>query len=145
MAGVILVRDIMTRNVKTVSPSSTVMEAIRKMNKFRIGSVVVTQGRRVVGLITERDILRNVVEAQLDPSLVKAREIMSTPIVTIDEDTTIEEASRSMTRKQIKKLPVVRNGSLVGIVTATDIARSAPQLVNLFKNSYRENISPQNK
>lgn len=134
MSGLILVRDIMTKNVKTVRPSSTIIEGVRKMNKFSIGSVVVTQGKRVVGMITERDILMKVVEAQMDPSIIKAKEIMSTSIITVDLNTPIEEASRIMTRNQIKKLPVVDEGSLVGIVTATDITRSAPQLINLLQD-----------
>jgi len=140
MTGAILFRDVMTRNVKTVIPSSPVMGAIQKMNKFRIGSVIVIQGGRPVGIITGRDILRRV-EVQLDPSVVKAREIMSTPIITVDEDTPVEDASRTMTRRQIKKLPVVRDGRLVGIVTATDIARSAPQLVNLLRSLMRKRVS----
>jgi len=133
MAGVILVRDVMTRNVKSVRPDSSVMEAIRKMNKFEIGSIIVVQGGRPVGIITERDILRRIVEQRLDPLVVKAREIMSSPITTIREDVAVEEAAEMMTKRRIKKLPVVSNGRLIGMVTATDLMRSAPKLVGLLE------------
>ncbi|MEM3941825.1 MAG: CBS domain-containing protein, partial [Candidatus Bathyarchaeia archaeon] len=62
MAGVVLVRDVMTKNVKVVRPDSSVREVVATMNKFNIGSIVVVQGDRPVGIITERDILRRIVE-----------------------------------------------------------------------------------
>jgi len=100
-----------------------ISDVVAKMNKFRIGSVVVVQGRKPVGIITERDILRKVVELGLDPRTVKARDIMSAPILIINEEVSVEEAASIMTRNSIKKLPVVKNGNLVGIVTATDLVK----------------------
>ena len=79
MAGILLVRDAMTTNVKTVTPDSSLVEVIQKMNKFEIGSVVVVQRKRPVGIITERDILRKIIEPWVDPTIVKAKEIMSSP------------------------------------------------------------------
>ena len=127
MAGIILVRDIMTRDVKKVRPDSTVADVVRKMNKFDIGSVVVVQGERPVGIITERDILRKIVEPRIDPTAIKAKQIMSSPLITVNEDTNLEEAARLMTKNAIKKLPVIRNGKLVGIVTTMDLARAEPR------------------
>lgn len=133
MAGAILVRDIMTRSVKTVRPDSTVMEAIRKMNKFDIGSIVVVHEERPVGIITGRDILRRIVEPGLDPEVVRAREVMSSPPATIREDAVVEEAAEAMTRRGIKKLPVVSGGRLIGIVTATDLVRSEPKMLSVLE------------
>jgi len=137
MAGVILVRDIMSKNVKTARPDSLISDVVAKMNKFRIGSVVVVQGRKPVGIITERDILRKVVEPGLDPRTVKARDIMSAPILIINEEVSVEEAASIMTRNSIKKLPVVKNGNLVGIVTATDLVKSTPKIIDLVESLFR--------
>jgi CBS domain-containing protein len=134
LAGVILVRDVMETDVKTVRPDSSVMEAIQKMNKFDVGSIVVVQERRPVGIITERDILRKILESGLDPVTVKARQIMSSPIITIREDSAIEEAAKIMTTKRIKKIPVVKDGKLIGIVTATDLVRSEPKMISLLED-----------
>lgn len=134
MAGVILVRDVMVTDVKTARPDSSVREVVQKMNKFDVGSIVVVQERRPVGIITERDILRKILEPGLDPLVVKARQIMSSPIVAIQEDVSVEEAARTMTKRRIKKLPVVRGGKLIGIVTATDLVKSSPQMISLFED-----------
>lgn len=133
MSGIIFVRDAMTRDVKTISPNSSVMEAVKKMNKFGIGSIVAVQDGRPVGIITERDISRKIVEPWLDPTVIKVMEIMSSPLITIRDDTPLEEAAKTMTDKVIKKLPVVKNGKLVGIVTATDLARTETKLIDLLK------------
>jgi len=132
MEGALLVRDVMSENVRTVRSNSTVTEAVRKMNKFEIGSVVVVEGDRSIGIITERDILRRVLEVTMGAEAMKAKEIMSSPLTTVNDEATVEEAARVMTDRRIKKLPVVRDGKLVGIVTSTDIVRSQPKLVELL-------------
>lgn len=132
MAEAILVRDVMTKDVKTVRPDSSVAEAVTKMDKFDIGSIVVAQGKRPLGIITERDILRKIVEPGLDPKTVKARQIMSSPLITVEENVSLEEAARLMARKGIKKLPVVRNEELVGIITSMDVVKHGPSLLDLL-------------
>jgi CBS domain-containing protein len=133
MAEFLMVRDVMTKSVKTVQTGSTVREAVQKMNKFDIGSIVVMDNKRPVGIITERDILRKIVEQGIDPSVVKANDIMSYPLITAEPDQSIEEAARLMAKKGIKKLPVVEDGRLVGIVTSMDIMKAAPKLMSLFQ------------
>jgi len=132
MEGAVLVRDVMTENVRTVRPNSTITEVVRKMNKFEVGSVVVVDGEKPVGLITERDILRRVLEVTLAAEAMKAREVMSSPLVTVGDEVTIEQAARIMADRRIKKLPVVKEGKLVGIVTSTDIVRSQPRMFELL-------------
>ncbi|MEM2840660.1 MAG: CBS domain-containing protein [Candidatus Bathyarchaeia archaeon] len=129
-----LVRDVMSGNVKTVRPNSTILEVVRKMNKFDVGSVVVVEGDRPVGIITERDILRRVLEVTLAPEALKAKEIMSSPLVTIGDHATLEEAARVMAERNIKKLPVVQDGRLIGIVTTTDIVRNQPKYVDVLRD-----------
>ncbi|MBS7650804.1 CBS domain-containing protein [Candidatus Bathyarchaeota archaeon] len=134
MESILLVRDVMSGNVKTVRPNSTILEVVRKMNKFDVGSVVVVEGDRPVGIITERDILRRVLEVTLAPEALKAKEIMSSPLVTIGDHATLEEAARVMAERNIKKLPVVQDGRLIGIVTTTDIVRNQPKYVDVLRD-----------
>ena len=108
----LLVRDVMSKDVKTVRPTSTINEVVRKMNKFEIGSIVVADGEKPVGIITERDILRRVLEVTVASEAMKAREIMSSPVLTIDSQATTEEAATLMNSKRIKKIPVLEDGKL---------------------------------
>jgi len=131
MAGIIPVRDIMTTRVKTAKTDSTIMEVVRKMNKFDVGSIIILDSAaKSVGIITERDVLRKIVEPQLPPDAVKAMQIMSSPLVTIGSDAGVEQAARLMIERKIKKLPVVEGGKLVGIVTSMDIMRTEPKLIS---------------
>jgi CBS domain-containing protein len=137
MTGVLLVRDFMTRNVKTVRPDSTVKEAVSKMNKFRIGSIIVMQGKKPVGIITERDILERIVEPCMEPTAIRAKDIMSSPVMFTSPEVSIEDAARFMATKKIKKLAVTENGKLVGIVTSMDLMRASPKLISLMEELRR--------
>jgi CBS domain-containing protein len=137
MAGVLMVRDIMTKAVKTVKVNANVKEVVKKMNKFNIGSIVIVEGRRPVGIITERDILRRIVDQCIDPTIVKVKEIMSHPVITTGPNISIENVARLMAKKGIKKLPVVEDDRLVGIVTSMDLMRAGPRLVDLLEDLLR--------
>jgi CBS domain-containing protein len=137
MSGILLVRDIMARNVKTVRTDDNVLSAVSKMNKFHIGSVIVTNNGRPVGIITERNILQRIVEPGLDPSMVRAKDIMSSPLVTIDPNAAVEEAAKIMASKHIKKLPVVEGGKVVGIISTSDIVRSSPTQLGILEELLR--------
>ena len=121
----ILVRDVMSKDVKVVRPDSSVREVAAAMNKFNVGSIVVVQGDRPVGVISERDILRKVVEPCLPPESLTAGQVMTSPVVTIGETASIEEAAKLMTKKKVRKIPVMKKQKLVGIVTYTDIVTNA--------------------
>jgi CBS domain-containing protein len=137
MAGIVLVRDIMSKDVRVVRSDTTVKEVVATMNKFNIGSIIVVQGDRPVGIITERDILRRLVEPCLAPETLTARHLMTSPVVTIGEDASIEETARLMARKKIKKLPVMNNGKIVGIVSYTDIVFKVPTLLSILEELVR--------
>ena len=137
MSGIILVRDIMVRNVKTVRTDDSAWDAVAKMNKFRIGSVIVTNNGRPIGIITERNILERIVEPRLDPSSVRAKDIMSAPLITIDLNAAVEEAAQIMARKGIKKLPVVDGGRVVGVVSTSDIVRTSPTQLGILEELLR--------
>jgi CBS domain-containing protein len=132
MSELVYVKEIMRSDVKTARPDSSVREVVGKMDRFDIGSIIIVQGRRPIGIITERDVLRKVVEHCLDPSLCKAKDIMTTPIVTAEENLSVEEAARMMATRKIKRIPIVRKDELVGIVTLTDLLVNNPTLVELL-------------
>jgi CBS-domain-containing membrane protein len=132
-----MVRDVMTKAVKTARIDTSVRDAARKMNKFFIGSILIIDKNKLVGILTERDILRSVVEQGIDSSIIKVKDIMSSPVITIYPDTSIEDAAQLMVKKQIKKLPVVDDGKLVGIVTSMDLMKAGPTLVNLLEDLLR--------
>ena len=129
----VYVKEIMHSDVKTARPDSAVSHVVEKMNRFDIGSIVIVQEKRPIGIITERDVLRKVVEHCLDPSVCKAKEIMTAPIVTLEENSSVTDAMKLMAGRRIKRLPVVRNQELVGIVTATDLIRNNPMLAKVLK------------
>lgn len=137
MASIILVRDVMSKEVKVVRPDTTVREVVATMNKFNIGSIIVVQGERPVGIITERDILRRLVEPCLAPETLTARHIMTSPVTTISETATIEEAATLMAKKKVKRLPVMSNEKIVGIVTFTDIVTKVPTLLSILEELVR--------
>ena len=137
MAGIVLVRDVMSKAVKVVRPDTSMKEVVATMNKFSIGSIVVVQAERPVGIITERDILRRLVEPCLAPETLRAREVMTSPVISISETASIDEAAQLMTKKRIKRLLVVNNGRLVGILTFTDIVMQVPKMLVILEELVR--------
>ncbi len=137
MAGIVLVRDIMSKDVKVVRPDSSVKEVVATMNKFDIGSIVVVQGDRPVGIITERDILRRIVQPCLAPETLTARQVMTSPLLTISETASIDEAAKLMAKKKVKKLPVLNKQKLIGIVTLTDIVTKVPTMLSILEELLR--------
>jgi len=137
MSGFILVRDIMTRNVKTVRTDDTVLDAVQKMNKFNIGSVIVMNNTRPVGIITETNIMRRIVEPRMDAATVWAKDIMSSPLTFIEPNATVEEAAKIMVEKNIKKIPVVEGGKLQGILSSSDIVKASPTQLGILEEILR--------
>jgi len=119
------VKDIMVEEVITVEAESTVKDAVKLMNKHEIGCLIVEEEEKVVGIVTERDFLRRIIENSRDPEKTKISEIMSNPLIVGSVDMKLEDAIKHMFTYKIKKLPIVENGHLVGLVTLTDIARIA--------------------
>ena len=109
------------------------------MTKFDISSIIVAQEERPVGIVTHKDIVSKVVLPRIPPDALKAIEVMSTPVVKINEDASIEEAAALMAKKRIKKLIVVSGNSdkLVGIITSTDIVKAQPTLITFIEKSMK--------
>ena len=108
---------------------STVSEAARIMDEKSIGSVLIEENRRVIGIVTERDILRKIVAKGKNPDKVKVKDIMNDPIITIDANEDILEASKIMDEKRIRRLIVVENGQIVGKITANSISRNLKYMI----------------
>ena len=117
------IRDLMSSNPRTVSSDSSVVEAARIMRDEDVGLVPVVDGDRLVGTVTDRDITIRVVAEQKDPQSTQVREVASTDLVTIDPQQDLSEALRLMAQHQVRRLPVVEQGRLVGIVAQADVAR----------------------
>ncbi|MCW4019649.1 MAG: CBS domain-containing protein [Candidatus Bathyarchaeota archaeon] len=108
----------------TALPSETVSSVIRKMVSSEIGAIIVVEDKRPVGLITERDILERVEEAGRNPSETFAKEIMSSPVVTVECKKSLSGMLKIMRDKQIRRLAVTQNGELTGILTERRILES---------------------
>ena len=117
------VKEIM-HAVDRVDSNATVAEAARAMDKKTVGSVLVEQNGRVIGIMTERDLLRKVVAKGKNPDNLKVKDIMNSPVLTIDANKDIAEASDMMDKERIRRLIVTENGRIVGKVTANSISRN---------------------
>jgi len=108
-------------DVATVDRKTTVLDAAKAMNEQRIGAVVVTDGDRVVGIFTERDILNRIVASGKDPKTTRVEEMMTSPMACCRRDTPLADCKAVMTQKRIRHLPVVEEGKLFGLISAGDI------------------------
>jgi len=112
-----------TERVETVTPQTTIGEAIAAMNQRRIGSILVMDGERLVGIFTERDVLTRVVPQQLDPRRTPVGEVMTRNPMTIPPNRTVQEAMMIMTDSRKRHLPVVQGGKVLGLVSIGDLTR----------------------
>ena len=116
------VNQVMSKNVLALDKSTSLQEAAENMKKLNVGCVIVTGNNNPVGIITERDFVTKIV-AEGRPLFTEIQEVMSSPLITIDSEETIWEASELMKEKSIHKLPVKENEQITGIVTTTDIVK----------------------
>lgn len=125
--------DVMRKSVVTVNPQSTVDAVVDAMVDLDIGSVIVAEKHKPVGIITDSNLLERVFSKHKDPRKLQAEEVMSHPIRTVEPDTDIEEVTRIMRDLGVKRLPVTSNNKLVGIITETDIIAVSPALFELAR------------
>ena len=115
------VNEIMNKNVVTVDKSLSLQQTAVNMKKSNVGCVIITDKTLPVGIITERDFVD--VAANGNPLFTDVYEVMSSPLITIDSEETVWEASETMKEKGIHKLPVTQNDQIVGMITTTDIVK----------------------
>lgn len=117
------VREIMTREPSTLAPSSTIGEAATIMRQDDCGSVPIVEGGRLVGIITDRDIVIRVVAGGKDPKSTRVSDAMTADPMTVAPDASVDEARTVMAERQVRRLPVVEDGRLVGLVVIGQVAR----------------------
>ncbi|EGW36147.1 CBS domain-containing protein [Desulfosporosinus sp. OT] len=116
------VREVMTSSVDWVTPDASIVEVARLMKKDDVGSIPICKGNELVGIITDRDIVLNVVATGGDTKSTSAKDIMSTNIKSVTSNQDVHEAADLMSKYQIRRLPVVEQGKLLGIVAIGDLA-----------------------
>ncbi len=127
------VKDVMVTNVVTVDVGVNVRKAVERMNNQEIGCLVVLEKGNFAGILTERDVLKRVVAEARNPEKTLVGDVMSKPLIVVDPDASLEEALELMFEKRVKKLTVVKDKELVGLITMTDIARVHTALVEHIK------------
>ncbi|MCZ2809576.1 MAG: CBS domain-containing protein [Candidatus Bathyarchaeota archaeon] len=133
------VEDVMVEQVLSVSEEATVKEAAELMNQNEIGCLIVVNNGNPIGIVTETDMVKRVILGAVDPEKTKVWIIMSSPLIVVDPQMNLEEASKIMRERKIKKLPVIEKGHLVGLVTMTDIVRS-PEVMKMMIRTIKRNI-----
>jgi len=149
-----VVKDIMSSPVVTLNEAATSNKVATIMDQNNLGCVIVTnQTGKPVGIITERDLVIRVLAKNLVPDTVKAKEIMTSPLVNIEPEATISEAARRMSRLEIRRLGVVYKGNIVGLISSRDILGVMPELIEIIQERTRlegaaeaeENVEPEER
>jgi len=123
-----IVSDVMNKNVVVAKSDVTIKEASKVMSQYKIGSLIILKDSEIMGIITDTDIVRALAK-DMDADTTIMEEIMSKKVVTIEPEKTIEDAVDLMIKHKIKRLPVVEEGKIKGIITATDIIVVEPKLI----------------
>jgi len=133
-----LVRDIMSSPAITIDENETVNKAAQLMEKHDVGCVIVTSKQgKPLGIITERDLVVRILAKKTQPSRIMAKEVMSSPLITIDPGVTLSEAARRMSRLNIRRLGVIYKGNIVGLVSSKDILAVTPELIEIIQEKAR--------
>jgi len=128
------VAEVMNKTVIVMDIHSDIPSIAREMVNCEAGSVIITENRKAIGIITERDLVKNIVAEDRRPSEVNAKEIFSTPLITIEPETSVVEASEIMLNANIKRLPVLEKDTIIGVISTTDILMVTPGLNTILKD-----------
>ena len=115
------VKDVMHNPVISIEGDRTLYDAAVLMEHRKIGSLIIREGQRPVGILTERDFIRLIAKEKVSASSLKVVDMMTKSPITVNSESTVDEAGELMARYEIRRLPVVEEGNLVGIVTNRDI------------------------
>jgi CBS domain-containing protein len=117
------VRDLMTAGPTSIASDAMAIEAARRMLSEDVGSLPVVDGEALVGMVTDRDLVLKVVAKDLDPNKVPVADVCTQNPVTVDAEESLDEALQRMAKEQVRRLPVVSGGQLIGILAQADVAR----------------------
>ncbi len=123
----------MSRNPRVASSDITAQAAAKLMKQEDVGSLIILEDGAAIGMITEKDLVQKIVAEGRSPSKVSAADIMSAPLVTIGPTESVADAAKNMANLKLRRLPVVRDGRLVGILTENDMLRLSPSLIELTR------------
>ncbi len=140
----ILVKDIMTKKVMTVDYESSIGAAAEIMAKARVGSLIVKSASGPVGIVTESDIVKKAVNQKTDFGKATIGDIMNTPVIFASPDQKITDAASIMISNRIRRLPIVQDNKIIGIVTHTDIVRASPAMISLLEERLKMRMPEQN-
>ena len=139
----LLVKDVMTSPVITIYENGSIRKAAQLMDENNVGCVIVTSKEgKPVGIITERDLVRRVLTKNIQLSTVKAKQVMTSPLLTIDPGETLTEAARKMSKLNVRRLGVVYKGNLVGFISSKDILSVTPELIEIIQERARIEKEP---
>ena len=127
------VQNIMVSNIITVEANALVMDAVKIMNEQGIGCLVVMENENPIGIMTERDLLKRVLAESKNPKKIRVQEIMSKPLIVGKPNMEVQEVIELMFDRKIKKIPIVEDGKLLGLVTFTDLVSFQPALIRVVK------------
>ncbi|MBQ2158734.1 MAG: CBS domain-containing protein [Oscillospiraceae bacterium] len=127
------VKDLMSSHLITVDREETVAAAARLLSRHNVGALPVTNGGKLVGMLTERDIAVRCVAANFDPNLTRVRSVMSAGAVTVPAEESGLRAAKTMGKHQVRRLPVTQNGRLVGMLSQSDLAAGSEQSEELSR------------
>ena len=136
MTREVIVKEAMKTKLAIVKPTTTVLEAAKLMKKRKLGNVLVVEKKQPIGILTESDILKKVVAEGKNAEDVKVKDVMSTPVIIIDPYCTLEDAMKIMGKCNVRRLPVIENNELIGIITQKDISRISPILHEISREWY---------
>ncbi len=129
-----LVRDVMSSPVVTIDESSSANQAAKLMDRHGLGCIIVTGKKgKPLGIITERDMVRRILVKNIKPDSIEAKEVMTSPLITVDPDAKISDTARMMSRLNIRRLGVVYKGQLVGVLSSKDILAVMPELIETMQ------------
>lgn len=140
--SVMKVYDVMSTHVVVADVSEPLTEAVNRMLERDVGCVVVTEKEDIAGIITKGDVLKKAFMRGLEAKDISIAKVMSTPVIAISYDATLEEASKLMIEKHVSKLPVVQDKKLVGVITSTDVIRAEPMQIGYLQELVRARFVP---
>jgi len=139
-----LVKDVMSSPAVTVPENTPIDKTAQLMSNDKLGCIIVTsKDGKALGIITESDLVRRVLAKNIRPSKLTAKEVMSTPLITVDPDEELTETARRMSKLDVRRLGVIYKGNLVGIISSRDILAVTPELLENMKEKARIEREPE--
>ena len=139
-----LVKDVMTSPAVTVPENTSVDKTAQLMSNDKLGCIIVTsKDGKALGIITESDLVRRVLAKNILPRKLMAKEVMSTPLITVDPDELLTETARRMSKLDVRRFGVIYKGNLVGIISSKDILAVTPELLEIVREKARIEREPE--